>query len=371
MKLDKESRQLLEESARDWLAETCPVSGFRARRDAGTPVSGNDLWGAMVELGWSGILVPEDLGGSGLGMSEMALVLEQTGRNLTPSPLLSTAVIGASALKLSQESEFAQDKLRRLVAGELHVALAVDEGYHHRPTSVACTARRVDRGWALDGRKTRVADVSANTFLVSARTEDGGSPDLFLVPADQVVVSPLYLIDSRDHGNIALEGAWVEDAARLVSGNESRSLLDLVLDRARIALAAEMLGTAWAAFDMTVEYLKVREQFGQLIGSFQALQHRVAALYVELEVCRSVQDAALLAVDGAASDEVPAMASKTKALIGEVLQQVTNETIQMHGGIGMTDEHDAGLFIKRARVAEQLYGNAAFHRDQFATLHGF
>ncbi len=370
MKLDEEGRSLLGDSAREWFASTSPVAEFRARRDRDGRVAGAELWPAMAELGWSGLLVPEECGGSELGLGEMAIVLEQAGRNLAPSPLLSTAVIGVTALRQAASSDFTRSALAAIAGGEQTVALAIDEGHHHRPDQVSCTAERTQMGWKLRGEKSGVVDVTADAFLVSATREEGSGPDLFWVPANAVSVTPLELIDCGSHGRIALEGAEVAADGLLVAEAPAVSLLDLVLDHARIGLSAEMLGSAWAAFEMTVEYLKIREQFGQVIGSFQALQHRAATLYVELEVSRAVLEAALIAADSRSPD-LPALASKAKALVGDTLQHVTNEAIQLHGGIGMTDEHDAGLYLKRARVMEHLYGSAAFHRDRLARIRGF
>ncbi|MFV0277462.1 MAG: acyl-CoA dehydrogenase family protein [Parahaliea sp.] len=365
MNLDREGRAMLVDSAREWFAGTCPVTEFRARRDRDGRVSGREHWPAMVGLGWSGLLVPEAQGGSELGLGEMAIVLEQAGRNLAQSPLLSTALIAVRALGLARQNDFTGECLRAIAAGELTVALAVDEGRHHRPDTIACSARRQEGSWRLNGRKCGVANLGAEAYLVSARCEDG-STGLFWVPAASVEIRPLSLIDCGDHGEIELVD--VQLGAEALLGNDR--LLERVLDAARIGLSAEMLGSAWAVFELTVEYLKIREQFGQVIGSFQGLQHRAATLYVELELARSVLEAALRAAD-AGSPEMPALASKVKALVGETLQHVSNEAIQLHGGIGMTDEHDSGLYLKRARVTAQLYGSAAFHRDRFARLRGF
>jgi alkylation response protein AidB-like acyl-CoA dehydrogenase len=371
MILDAESRQLLQDSARDWLLEKSPVSHFRALRDSQDLVCGDEIWRGMVEMGWQSIMVPENNGGSGLGMAELGVILEQSGRNLTPSPLLSTSLIAVTALTLCEQTEYCREVLEAIADGNKKVALAVDETRHHKPATVTTVAKREGDGWLLAGQKLSVADaVSADALLVSARVEGADTIDLFLVDSAAVVINPLRLIDSRDHGTLLCDNVSVSDEARLTSINKQYCLLDQVLDRARIGLSAEMLGSAWAAFELTIEYLKIREQFGQLIGSFQALQHRAAKMYVDLELARSVVNAALIAVDENDPD-VPALACKAKAMAGDVLHLVSNEAIQLHGGIGMTDEHDSGLFLKRARVTEYLYGSSAFLRDRFASIRGF
>lgn len=371
MTLDSESRQLLLESARDWFSTDWPVSRFRALRDEHGRVDGDDVWRGMIELGWSGLLVSEENGGSGLGFEDMGVVLEQSGRTLAYSPLLSTSVIGADALARGRSSVFAQNRLRAIAAGTCRVALAVDESAHHRPDIIRTVATRTDGGWCLQGHKVMVADApGADLLLVSARANDDQRTLLFALDAASVRVEPLSVIDSGNFGAVTFDGTEVTVDRLLAEGAAAGRLLTRILDIARIGLAAEMLGLSSAAFEMTVDYLKIREQFGQIIGSFQALQHRAAKMYVELEVLRSVVEAALTAAS-ADHPDLCAIASKAKALAGDVAELVTNEAVQLHGGIGMTDEHDAGLFLKRARVATFLYGNASFHRNRFAALRGF
>jgi alkylation response protein AidB-like acyl-CoA dehydrogenase len=371
MQLDEESYQLLKDSAKVWFANNASIGHFRELRDNQICVAGRDYWQSMAELGWSGIMVDEAFGGVGLGMREMGALLEQAGRGLSPSPLMSTGLIAVSALELCNSSQLAQLKLNEIAAGQVTVALAIEEGSHHNPTCVSTRAVRNGNQWRLSGRKTQVADASsADAFLITARCEDEGDIGLFWVDSDTVSIHPLHYIDSRDHGIVEFNDALLSSESLLAHGSDCNELLSRILDRAYIGISAEMLGNAWAAFWMTVDYLKIREQFGQLIGSFQALQHRAAKQYVELELAQTVVDAALKAVDDDLPD-VPSLASMAKAVVGETLKHVTNETIQLHGGIGMTDEHDAGLFLKRARVAESLYGSTSYHQDRYATLRGF
>ena len=177
-------------------------------------------------------------------------------------------------------------------------------------------------------------------------------------------------MDSRGYANVSFDNVSVGPDAVLGEVGQGGALLDAVLDRARAGLAAEMLGTAAQAFDMTLDYLKTREQFGRLIGSFQALGHRAAGLFTKMELARSCMEAALAAIDSGA-DNAAELCSLSKCRVGDFLHEMSNQLIQIHGGIGMTDEFDAGFYLKRARVLESLYGNQAFHRDRFARLSGF
>ena len=373
-----EEQALIREQASAWALKESPVSQFRALRDAGDNAGFEQAtWGAMIEMGWTGILIPEEYGGSDLGILTFGLVLEQLGRQLTASPLLPSALAGASALLLGGSAELKEAMLPKIIDGTAIVTLAVDEGTHHRPESTALEARASEGGFTLVGSKASVAEGSAAThFVVAARTagtpgEDDGI-SLFLLPADSVGVSrtPLNVLDSRDYANIRLDDVHVDTGALLGRLDGGLPLLQQVLDRARAGIAAEMLGTASQAFDMTLDYLKTREQFGKVIGSFQGLGHRAAGLFSAMEQTRSCVEAALQAIDTDA-DNSAELASLAKCRAGQFLYDMTNELIQMHGGIGMTDEFDAGLYLKRARALEASYGNRSYHRDRYARLLGF
>jgi alkylation response protein AidB-like acyl-CoA dehydrogenase len=364
-----EEHVLLRDAARGFVQDKLPTTHLRNLRDAGNP-DGFDraAWAEMAAMGWTGILVPEEHGGAALGPIGLGLILQEAGRTLAPSPLLSTAMIGASALTLGGTTAQQAGFLPRIADGSLIIALAVDETAHHAPDRIATTATASNGGYALSGRKTFVADGHvADTLLVTARTSDG--PGVFIVPADApgLTRTRLHTVDSRGAADIQFSDVALGADARLQGGGD---LIDAVLDRARIGLAAEMLGQAQQAFEVIADYLKTRTQFGQLIGSFQALQHRAGKMLVELEMTQSCVAAALDALESGRND-VAEYASLAKARAAETLHLITNEMVQIHGGIGMTDAHDSGLYIKRARVAEALYGSAAFHRDRYATLNGF
>ncbi len=371
-----EEQQMLRDSAMGFASEKMPVTQLRALRKAG---KGHDVatWKEMAELGFAGVLIPEEFGGSGFGYVGLGQVLEAQGRTLGASPLLSTALIGASALMLGGSDAQKSAYLPKIAAGELITALAVDDHAHHEPLYIDLKAAASGDGFVLNGAKRYVVDGDvAGLFIVAARTAgqagDAAGITLFLVPSDAagVTVTPLKAIDAHAAANVGFADVKVAGSAVLGSAGGGFGLLEAILDRAAIGVAAEMLGASDAAFEMTADYLKTRKQFGQLIGSFQALQHRAAIMFSELELTRSCIAGALDALDSNAND-VSIKASLSKARANETFHLVSNETVQMHGGIGMTDEHDAGLYMKRARVLEALYGGEGYHRDRYARLQGY
>lgn len=364
-----DEQKMLADAANAFVQKKLPTTHFRAVREAGTGYD-EAVWSEMAEMGWLGAVIPEDHGGVGLGFTGAGLVLEAAGRTLAPSPYLSSAVIGASALLQVGSKAQQEEWLPKIVSGEAIFALAVDEGAHHNPSRIALSASKSGDDYALSGKKTYVADGHIATHFIVAAKTDGGI-GLFIVPADArgLTVTKLDTIDGRGAADIAFGGAVIGGDSPLGTVDQGAAL-DRILDVARIGQAAEMLGTATQAFETTLEYLKTRTQFGALIGSFQALQHRAAKMYTDLEMTRSCVLAALAALD-AGANTVPEMASLAKARASDTLHVISNEMVQMHGGIGMTDAADPGLYLKRARVAEALYGSASFHRDRYATLAGF
>jgi alkylation response protein AidB-like acyl-CoA dehydrogenase len=370
--------QLVKDTALDFFKEKSPITALRKLRDDKDPTGfSRDLWREMAALGWAGFLVPETYGGSEFGSVGLGLVMEVAGRSLAASPLLSTALIGASALVLGGSEAQKSRHLSPLVEGVRLFALALEEGSHHAPYRIATKAERTGTGWRLSGEKRFVLDGHvADVLIVAARTSGETSArdgiTLFLVPGDAsgLTRTRSFMVDSRNAANLRLDGVELGADAVLGPVNRGADILDPVLDRARIGLAAEMLGSAAEAFERTVQYLKERKQFGVPIGSFQALKHRAAEMFCELELTHSAVLAALVALDEGAND-VPQLASLAKAKAGDTFFLVGNEGVQMHGGIGMTDEHEIGFFLKRARVAQASFGDAPFHRDRYASLLGY
>ncbi|MBC7769586.1 MAG: acyl-CoA/acyl-ACP dehydrogenase [Phycisphaerales bacterium] len=353
-----DEQRMLKDAARDFFREQAPVARLRKQRDAKQNGRDPELWSQIAALGFAGVIIPEEYGGAGLGYVALGAVLEEGGRTLVASPLHSSALAGASALLLAGTDAQKQEWLPKIAAGEVVATLAVDEGAHHAPRTKS--KLKFEDG-KLSGDKKYVADGHIADLIIVI-----GADALFLVKADAAGFTRRELItaDSRGAADLKLDGVAAEKM------NGGAEIIDEVLDRARIGLAAEMLGQASEAFEITSEYLKTRKQFGQVIGGFQALQHRAAKLFTDLELTRSCVLAALDALDRS-DKRIAEYASLAKARASETLHLATNEMVQLHGGIGMTDEHDAGLYLKRARVAEALYGGASFHRDRYATLLGF
>lgn len=372
-----EEQSLIQEQARSWAQEEAPVSKFREMRDSGNALGFDEkTWAAIGELGWAGILVPEEYGGVGMDTLTFGVVLEELGRQLTASPLLASGLVGASALLLGGSDAQKQTWLPKIADGRTIATLAVDEGPRHAPARVALEAKASGDGFVLSGEKTHVLEgLAANLLVVAARTSgapgDEAGISLFLVEANAKGLSRerLATVDSRGYANLRFDGVAVGGDALLGERDGGFPILDRVLDRARAGLAAEMMGVASQSFDMTLDYLKNRVQFGQVIGSFQALGHRAAELFTEMELARSCMEAALQGIDAEADDEAQ-LCSLSKAVVGDFLHHATNEMIQIHGGIGVTDEFDAGLYLKRARAAEFAFGNPSFHRDRYARLVG-
>ncbi|GAB3291266.1 acyl-CoA dehydrogenase family protein [Parahaliea aestuarii] len=365
-----EEQRLLRDMARDWADQQSPVSAFRRLRDSGTPGVDPATWQSMANMGWAGIVIPEAHGGSNFGYLGLGLVLEESARTLTASPLAASALGAASALVLGGNPEQQARYLPGIASGELIACLAIDDGPRHQPQSFSTRASRSDDGWVLHGSKAFVAEGGQAQLLVVAAETDSG-PALFLVEVDTPGLerAARHLADARDHCALQLDAVVLPEAALLGAAGD-RKLLDAVLDRARIGAAAEMLGMAVQSFNLTLDYLKTRVQFDEIIARFQALQHRMARLFTEIELLRSTVEEALAAIDRD-DPELPQLASLAKATANDTLHLMSREMIQLHGGIGMTDEHDAGFYLKRARVLENSWGNASFHRDRYARLCGY
>ena len=370
-----EEQQSLKDIASEFLQSNAPVTHFREIRDTQNELGYDEsLWMEMVNLGWSGILIPEEYGGFDFGMVGMGSILEEAGKTLTPSPLFSTGVLGASLLTLGGNDSQKQTYLPQIVDGTLTTALALEESNRHSPYSIDTQAKKNGDQFIISGCKNFVIDGhSSNLLIVAARTEgsvnDESGITLFLVNSDSqgVEITKTSMVDSRNAANIKFSDVAVSSDNILGEENNGASLLEVVLDRAQIAISAEMLGNASQAFNLTLEYLKERKQFGAVIGTFQALQHRAAEMYSELELTKSSVIAACNAVDENSND-LRRMASLAKFKSGETNHLITNEAVQMHGGVGVTDEYDVGLFMKRARVTEQIFGNSEYHIDRYATL---
>ncbi|MEP4486757.1 MAG: acyl-CoA dehydrogenase family protein [Halioglobus sp.] len=373
-----EEQSMLKDAAAGFLAEKATVAHLRELRDSGNATGfSQDVWKEMADMGWAGIAIDEAFGGLGYGYTGLGLVLEQVGRNLSASPLQSSVLIGATIIAELGDQAQKEQFLPAIASGQSIVTLALQEGAHHAPTHIATTAVAGGDGYVLNGSKRLVLDAHvADTFVVIARTsgEPGDAEGLsaFIVDAkaDGVAVEQRTMVDNLNTGVVTLNNVSVAAGALLGSEAAAAAGLNRTLDIANIGLASELLGVSTEAFERTVEYLKERKQFGQVIGSFQGLQHRAAELFAELELARSIVLKALQAIDSG-DESLPVLASAAKAKLCEVAQRATNEGVQMHGGIGMTDEHEIGFFIKRARAAQHTFGDYNYHLDRFASLNGF
>jgi alkylation response protein AidB-like acyl-CoA dehydrogenase len=373
-----EEQEMLKESAQGFLAEHAPVSELRAQRDAGSDKGYSDtLWSQMANMGWAAILVPEEYGGLAFGHVGMAQIVEQSGRTLTASPLLSTAILGVTAINVAGSEVQKSELLEAIAGGELTMALAVDETIHHDPVQTAMSAVSKDGGYVLNGEKRFVVDGStADKLIVATRTS--GSPgdmkgiSLFLVDrtADGVNVKRTQMLDGRNAAIITFTNVEVSIDALLGEQGKGFAALSATLDAGNAHIAAELLGIAQESFDRTLHYMKERKQFGALIGSFQALQHRAAHWWSEIEMCKSVVLKVMQSLDEG-DVKSSALASIAKAKLCEVAELSTNEAIQIHGGIGMTDEYEIGFFIKRARPAQMLLGGYNYHANRFALVSGY
>lgn len=373
-----EEQRFLQDTAKEFLSNNAPVEALRKLRDERDPVGyAPQLWREMVELGWASIILPEQYGGLDFGFLGLGVILEESGRTLTASPLLASAVVGASTILLGGSDQQKETLLPAIAAGELTLALALEESHHHRPTRIATTLARRDDGLLVNGSKCFVLDGhSADKLIVVARSNgelrDQDGLTLVLVDRDSegVNIQRTTMVDSRNAANISFDGVRVSREAMVGEPGLGWAVLEPTLDRARVALAAEMLGSALEAFERTVAYLKEREQFGVKIGSFQALQHRAAHMQSRIELCRSVVLQALTAVDET-PEQLPLLASLAKTQLNALVKLVSNEAVQMHGGIGVTDELEIGFFLKRARATMQTLGDSGFHKDRYATLCGY
>jgi alkylation response protein AidB-like acyl-CoA dehydrogenase len=331
----------------------------------------------MAEMGWTGIIFPEELGGAGMGYGELAVVLEECGRVLAPEPFVSTLLLGGNAVLHGDNDALKKDLLPGVCSGDRILAMACQEHGRFDPYRIDTRARQEGDGYRIDGQKQFVLDAHvADQLVVVART--GGEPSdrdglsLFVLDAgtDGMSIRRSQMVDGRNAAEVTLGGVLVAKERALGLIDEGAELLDAVFARAAIGLSAEMLGTFDEAFERTLSYLKEREQFGVKIGTFQALRHRIVDMFCELELARSVVRDAASAIDEDREDLLQ-MASAAKARCSDVSSQITREALQMYGGIGMTDEEEIGLFFKRAKAAEFTLGDGIYHRDRYASLRGF
>lgn len=373
-----DDQAMLADSASGFMAEEGKITEqLRHWRDRNCKDGfGHGLWKQMAEMGFTGMLVSEDDGGLGMGNVEAGIVLEEIGRNLTPSPFLTSSVLAATALGHGSD-DLKGRYLPGLIAGESVFAVAIDETAKHRPERIACRAEKSGNGFKLTGSKSFVIQgASSDMIIVTARTsgadDDADGITLFAVPKDAANMShdPVRLVDSSVATHTTFDGVELDGDAVIGEVDGGREILNAMLSAGRIGAAAEGVGVARGAMDMTIDYLKQRKQFGQLIGEFQALQHRASHLYSEVEIARAATLKAQQLLD-AGSERADLMISVAKAKVAKAAGLAVKEGVQMHGGIGMTDEYDIGLYMKRDRALQEFLGDAYFHAGRVADLSGY
>ena len=373
-----EEQSMLRDSARGLISDKAPVSHLRHLRDSKDATGFSlELWKSFAEMGFSGLLIAEEFGGSGLGFVEAGVVMEEIGRTLMPSPFLSTAVLAASALSRGGSAAQKSEHLPKISAGSLLAALAVDEGSKHRPLNTELKAVRSGNGFRLTGSKALVVDGHvADLLIVAARTAgaagESGGITLFLVDpkARGIATERTIMVDAHNAARIEFDNVEVNADHVLGEVDQGHALLESVLDVGRGAVASEMVGLSEEVFSRTVTYLKERKQFGKAIGEFQVLQHRAAQLYIDIEITRAAVLKAQQTLDGN-PDKAAAAVAVAKARAGTTATRAVQEGVQMHGGMGMTDQFDIGFFMKRARVCEELFGDSNFHADRLARMKGY
>lgn len=372
-----DDEKMLSETAEGFFKDKAPVSALRKLRDERDENGySKSLWSEMAEMGFAGVLVPEEQGGVDMGVKAAGLLAEYMGRNLSATPFFSSSVLSATALKNSG-GDLAKSWLEKIASGEAVVALGLDEGPKHNPLATQTRATRSGNGFKISGHKTMVIDAHiADALIIVARTSgeegDQNGLSLFLVEKDanNLDVERTIMVDSRNAGRLVLNDVEVTADALLGEVDNGIEILKHVLGAGRAVLSAELLGAGSRAFDDTVAYIKERKQFGKIIGEFQALQHRVSHLYSELELCRSAVFGALSAID-AGDESALQYAGMAKSKLGQVAKLAALEGVQMHGGVGMTDEYDIGLFLKRIRVLQELLGDGNYHLNDFAVNQGY
>ena len=358
---------MLKDSASELLIAKAPVSQMRKLRDTQYTPFDQSLWEEMVAMGWTALTVPESYNGLDFGFVGLGQILEEIGKNLSKSPLISSILLGASALRLSDNEAIK----KRVMDGTTQLAFAIQEGKHHQTTSFKTQAALEGENYIINGSKTIVIDgTTANQLVVVCQVDT--NLNLFIVDANSkgITISKKILMDAGTYADITFKNVKVPAENQLNIKLEGRLLLDRLMAIAYVGISAELLGICKQAFDVTIKYLKERQQFGVVIGTYQALQHRAAIVFSEIELCKSIVLKALQAIDNNDPKAIK-YAHLAKAKLGKTVKLVTNEAIQLHGGIGVTDDADIGFYLKRARVAQQLFGDYNYHLDQLAKLKGY
>ena len=368
-----EEQNMLKSSAKELLDLKSPISLMRELRDDNYNQFDPDLWKEMVEMGWTALTVPEEYNGLNFGYVGLGQVIEEMGKKLTVSPTISTVLVSTTIVGLSKNEVLKSKLFDEIMSGKKLCTLAHEESSHHNPNIDLSIISNNNDKFILNGKKRFVIDGTISDYLiVSANSESNGSLELVIIDSKSkgITFNNKVHMDSKIYSDISFNNVEFSKDNFLSTENDGKKILKKALDIACVGLAAEMLGNIQQAFDMTIQYLKEREQFGVKIGSFQALQHRSAIMFGEIELCKSIVLKALQAIDSG-DKNLPELASLAKSKLGLTSKLVTNEAVQMHGGIGVTDDADIGFFLKRVRVSQRIFGDSNYHLDRVAKFNSY
>jgi|TARA_X000000368_G_scaffold36715_1_gene26784 acyl-CoA dehydrogenase len=368
-----EEQNMLKSSAKELLDLKSPISLMRELRDDNYNQFDPDLWKEMVEMGWTALTVPEEYNGLNFGYVGLGQVIEEMGKKLTVSPMISTVLVSTTIVGLSKNEVLKSKLFDEIMSGKKLCTLAHEESSHHNPNIDLSIISNNNEKFILNGKKRFVIDGTISDYLiVSANSESNGSLELVIIDSKSkgITFNNKVHMDSKIYSDISFNNVEFSKDNFLSTENDGKKILKKALDIACVGLAAEMLGNIQQAFDMTIQYLKEREQFGVKIGSFQALQHRSAIMFGEIELCKSIVLKALQAIDSG-DENLPELASLAKSKLGLTSKLVTNEAVQMHGGIGVTDDADIGFFLKRVRVSQRIFGDSNYHLDRVAKFNSY
>ena len=368
-----EEQNMLKSSAKELLDLKSPISLMRELRDDNYNQFDPDLWKEMVEMGWTALTVPEEYNGLNFGYVGLGQVIEEMGKKLTVSPMISTVLVSITIVGLSKNEVLKSKLFDEIMSGKKLCTLAHEESSHHNPNIDLSIISNNNEKFILNGKKRFVIDGTISDYLiVSANSESNGSLELVIIDSKSkgITFNNKVHMDSKIYSDISFNNVEFSKDNFLSTENDGKKILKKALDIACVGLAAEMLGNIQQAFDMTIQYLKEREQFGVKIGSFQALQHRSAIMFGEIELCKSIVLKALQAIDSG-DENLPELASLAKSKLGLTSKLVTNEAVQMHGGIGVTDDADIGFFLKRVRVSQRIFGDSNYHLDRVAKFNSY
>jgi acyl-CoA dehydrogenase len=368
-----EEQNMLKSSAKELLDLKSPISLMRELRDNNYNQFDPNLWKEMVEMGWTALTIPEEYNGLNFGYVGLGQVIEEMGRKLTVSPMISTVLISTTIVGLSKNEVLKSKLFDEIMSGKKLCTLAHEESTHHNPKIDLSIISNDNEKFILNGKKRFVIDATISDYLIiSANSESNGSLEIIIIDSKSkgITFNNKVHMDSKIYSDISFNNVEFSKDNFLSTENDGKKILRKALDIACVGLAAEMLGNIQQAFDMTIQYLKEREQFGVKIGSFQALQHRSAIMFGEIELCKSIVLKALQAIDSG-DENLPELASLAKSKLGLTSKLVTNEAVQMHGGIGVTDDADIGFFLKRVRVSQRIFGDSNYHLDRVAKFNSY